>query len=108
MRQFLAALCVVTAFICAAADSAAMPGRVPTAEAVSDLERAIASFETQQLEPGHLAGAKWALGRTLWKTDRPRARRLVEEAIALFENSAGSWATAKADAEAWLGGAAPP
>ena len=72
------------------------------AEAVADLEKAIAIFEKLQLEPGHLGGAKWALGKSLWKSDRPRAKQLVEEAIALFAKGSDSWAASKAEAEALL------
>ncbi|MBA3503385.1 MAG: serine/threonine protein kinase, partial [Deltaproteobacteria bacterium] len=52
------------------------------ADAIVDFEVAIAAFEKLTLEPGHLAGAKWALGRTLWKSQRARAKQLVEEAVA--------------------------
>ena len=72
------------------------------AGAVADLEKAIVAFEKLALEPGHLAGAKWALGRTLWKSDRARAKILIEEAVALFGKASTSWAEAKTDAEAWL------
>ena len=76
----------------------AMLGR--TDEGIADLERAVAAFEQLQLEPGHLGGAKWALGKTLWKRDRVRAKKLIEEAIALFTSDA--WAQSKADAEQFL------
>ena len=72
------------------------------AAAIADLEKAIAAFEQLQLEPGHLAGAKWALGKIVWKTDRARGQRLIEEAVALFAKGSASWAPAKADAEEWL------
>lgn len=73
-------------------------------QGIADLEQAIASFATQQLEPGHLADAKWVLGHALWKTDRARARALIEEAIALFDEASASWAATKAEAVAWLRG----
>ena len=76
----------------------AMLGR--TDEGIADLERAVAAFEQLQLEAGHLGGAKWALGKYLWKRDRARARKLIEEAIALFTSDA--WAQSKADAEEFL------
>jgi len=78
------------------------PPPPPPLAAIVDLENAIAAFEQLQLEPGHLAGAKWALGKIVWKTDRARGQRLIEDAVALFAKGSASWAPAKADAEAWL------
>ena len=75
-------------------------GRTP--EAVADLERAIKVFEQLQLEPGHLGGAKWALGKTLWKRDRVRSKALITEAIALFDKASDAWAMSKADAQEFL------
>ena len=43
-----------------------------------------------------------ALGKTLWKADRARGKKLVEEAVALFAKAAPSWKEAKTEAEAWL------
>ena len=73
-----------------------------TREGVADLERAIRAFEQQQLDPGHLGGAKWALGQVLWASDRARATVLIEEAIALFARGSQTWASSKADAETWM------
>jgi hypothetical protein len=69
---------------------------------VGDLERAVAIFAKVQLDPGHLASAKWALGRELWSRDPARARSLIDEAMTLFETAGGAWQPARADAASWL------
>ncbi len=73
-----------------------------TAEATADLEKSIAIFEKLQLEPGHLAGAKFTLAQVLWPADKARAKLLATDAIGLFENASPSWAPQLAEARVWL------
>ncbi|MBS1124382.1 MAG: protein kinase [Deltaproteobacteria bacterium] len=72
------------------------------ARALPDLERALALFEHEALDPGHLAGAEWALGRALWRSDRPRARRLIEQAVHRFDQASAFWRLTQREATAWL------
>ena len=73
-----------------------------TAEATADLEKSIAIFERLQLEPGHLAGAKFTLAQVLWPADKARAKQLATDAIALFEKASSTWTPQLAEARVWL------
>ncbi len=73
-----------------------------TQEAVPELERAVAAFQALPLDVGHLGGAKLALAEAVARRDPERARELGTEAISLFDQGAGEWATSKQDAEKFL------
>jgi tetratricopeptide (TPR) repeat protein len=73
------------------------------AAAIGHLERAVALRAPKQLAPGLLADSRFALAQALWTTnsDRPRARRLAEEARQEFTRNAARTADLQA-VEAWL------
>jgi eukaryotic-like serine/threonine-protein kinase len=69
---------------------------------IADLERGVANFEKVTADPGHLAGAQWALARALWKHDHARAKTLLEQALKTFETASLSWTAQHIEAEEWL------
>jgi tetratricopeptide (TPR) repeat protein len=70
--------------------------------ALADFERVVAIFETRELEPGHLAQARWQLGKELWAAEPQRARTEILEALRLFETATGPWIKQRGEAAAWL------
>jgi tetratricopeptide (TPR) repeat protein len=73
-----------------------------TAEGIADLERAVTNFEQASLDAGHLANAKWQLAKALWRSDRERAKPLLEDALKGFAKSSLGWAANHAEASEWL------
>jgi eukaryotic-like serine/threonine-protein kinase len=70
--------------------------------AIADLEQAIRLFETQQLDPGHLGGATYALGLEVYKRDRARGRELIARALGHLEKASAVWQSSRDEARAWL------
>jgi tetratricopeptide (TPR) repeat protein len=72
------------------------------AKAIADLEQARALFADLVMDPGHLAGAEWGLGKLVFDADPQRGRALVAQAIARFAKASPTWKPSAADAAAWL------
>jgi tetratricopeptide (TPR) repeat protein len=70
--------------------------------AIADLERATALLTDVKADPGHLAIAKWRLGKERWADQPVRARAEIREALVLFETATASWSRERAKAAAWL------
>ena len=70
-------------------------------EAIADLERALALREHIAAPPDILAATRASLARTIWATDRARAHRLAELALAGYD-AVGASGPARDELAAWL------
>ncbi len=67
--------------------------------ALADLERAVAMFGAIEIDPGHLASARWALAQELWDRDPVRAKTLLAQARATLATAGATWARPRRDAD---------
>ncbi|MCY1013941.1 tetratricopeptide repeat protein [Nannocystis pusilla] len=81
----------------------ALIGLGRAAEAVPELERALAIREAAQVQPEELAEARFAVARALWDAngDRTRARALAEQAATTYPTAPGT-EDARASVGKWL------
>ncbi len=71
-------------------------------EGIADVTGALALLRTQQLDPGYVGGAAWALGKLEWTRDRTRARIHIAEAVVLFGAASAAWGEMQGEAITWL------
>jgi eukaryotic-like serine/threonine-protein kinase len=78
-----------------------MQRNAPT-DAIPQLERALAIFETMTPPPIEEANTRFTLARALWATDRRRALELAHTARSRLANAGQGWADTLTYVDSWL------